>query len=374
MEDKQIQVDGYSFKSLGVKFRTKNKRIVLYGGKLASISGQPINKFAVVTAPLGSLLHSCLKCDVTRHVVAGACARVASQVIVHPIDTIKTRQYVQFPNEQLRQWRIVVGKQCSQLGPFKLPRAISPFLKGDAWLGLWGAVLGTLPVGLVYYSVYENVCQRWEGAGIGASGIHLIAAAAGGLFSDIFRVPADTIRHRVQAYMHPNVFHAAQEIIQKDGIKGFYRGFTPTLMRDIPELALTFGTYEMLRNYCMKKEKGKKLQTWQHLLLGGISGAVAGIVTNPMDVMKCSIQTASVKMPLHVMAPELIRKQGLGLFVVGLGPRVAQLALQNACMFVMFEYLKSVIKPVTLREPDDRSFTWKITGKRRTHIWKRQFS
>eukprot|EP01026_Neomeris_dumetosa_P082077 TRINITY_DN9328_c0_g1_i7.p2 TRINITY_DN9328_c0_g1~~TRINITY_DN9328_c0_g1_i7.p2 ORF type:complete len:126 (+),score=11.08 TRINITY_DN9328_c0_g1_i7:243-620(+) len=123
----------------------------------------------------------------------------------------------------------------------------------------------------------------------------------------------------------------------------------------------------------MKKE-GKKLPTWQHLILGGLSGAIAGMVTNPLDVMKCSIQTSSQRMPLHVMVPQLVQKQGMGFFVAGMGPRVAQLALQNACMFVMFEYLKSLLKPVQLREPDDRNLSWKLTGKRRTHIWKRQFA
>jgi len=34
------------------------------------------------------------------------------------------------------------------------------------------------------------------------------------------------------------VFEACQVIIQTEGIAGLYRGFWPTLMRDIPEIAI----------------------------------------------------------------------------------------------------------------------------------------
>jgi len=34
----------------------------------------------------------------------------------------------------------------------------------------------------------------------------------------------------------------------------------------------------------------EKLQTWQHLVLGGVSGAVAASATMPLDVAKTSLQ------------------------------------------------------------------------------------
>eukprot|EP01025_Chloroclados_australasicus_P030104 TRINITY_DN3016_c0_g1_i4.p1 TRINITY_DN3016_c0_g1~~TRINITY_DN3016_c0_g1_i4.p1 ORF type:complete len:374 (-),score=9.00 TRINITY_DN3016_c0_g1_i4:388-1509(-) len=368
---------GFCFQPVGqlVKKQKNFKSGRLRGSKIAHCLRSKDNRFALVSIPLENLFYQCvryLNCDMVRHVLAGACARTASQVVIHPLDTIKTRQQVQFPNAKLQQWRQLLS-QSKQIGRFQIPKAVQPLLKGDIWIGLWGAVLGTLPVGIVYYSVYENVCSQWKKTHFGAGATHLVAAATGGVFSDIFRVPADIIRHRVQAYMYPTVFHAAQDIAQKDGIRGFYRGFGLTLLRDIPELAITFGTYEMLRNYFMDRNEGARLQTWQHLMLGGLSGAIAGMLTNPLDVIKCGMQTAPKSLNMRRMISQMVKNDSGRALMAGMGPRVAQLALQNACLFVMFEYLKSLLKPIHVREPDDRNLRWKLTFKRRTHIWKRQF-
>lgn len=58
------------------------------------------------------------------------------------------------------------------------------------------------------------------------------------------RVPTDTLRHRVQAYLHPNVGAAARTIAAKEGPRGLFRGFGPTIMRDVPEIALQFVVYD----------------------------------------------------------------------------------------------------------------------------------
>lgn len=73
---------------------------------------------------------------------------------------------------------------------------------------------------------------------------HFISASCGAVTSCIVRVPTDTIRHRVQAYMHPNVFSSASAIVKQQGIRGLYSGFLPTLLRDVPEIAVQFSLYE----------------------------------------------------------------------------------------------------------------------------------
>lgn len=86
--------------------------------------------------------------------------------------------------------------------------------------------------------------------------IHLSAAAAGAVASSIVRVPSDTLRHKVQAYVSPNVIKAAKDIVQSPrGIKGLYAGYWPTLIRDVPEIALQFYLYEKMRLYMSSKRR-----------------------------------------------------------------------------------------------------------------------
>lgn len=47
---------------------------------------------------------------------------------------------------------------------------------------------------------------------------HLLSASFGAIVSSFVRVPTDTIRHRVQAYVHPNVFVSVTTIIKQEGI------------------------------------------------------------------------------------------------------------------------------------------------------------
>ena len=117
---------------------------------------------------------------------------------------------------------------------------------------------------------------------------HMSAAAAGAVASAFVRVPTDTVRHRVQGYLHRNVFCAVPELARRKGLRGFYAGLQPTLLRDVPEIAIQFATYEALRSLLQRGER--KLATWQHLLLGGVSGAMAACATMPIDVMKTHMQ------------------------------------------------------------------------------------
>lgn len=118
---------------------------------------------------------------------------------------------------------------------------------------------------------------------------HIVSAAAGAVASACVRVPTDTVRHRTQAFLHPNAFAAVPQLLKAKGPSGFYAGFKPTLMRDVPEIALQFASYEFLRSI-LQRRSGEKLATWQHLLLGGLSGALAACATMPLDVLKTQMQ------------------------------------------------------------------------------------
>lgn len=230
-------------------------------------------------------------------------------------------------------------------------RNYAPFGVRDLYRGLSGAFVGTVPVALVYFAVYERAplllslpfqClsllsfkpfsravqahalhrralsarakapqfpgllhdvapapKQWlvhtgvkpmmAQQPVPDAVAHIASAAAGAVASAVVRVPTDTIRHRTQAFLHPNTFAAVPQLMKAKGLGGFYAGFRPTLMRDVPEIAIQFATYECLRAI-LQRRAGNKLATWQHLILGGASGAVAASITMPVDVLKTQLQ------------------------------------------------------------------------------------
>ena len=63
-----------------------------------------------------------------------------------------------------------------------------------------------------------------------------------------------------------------------------------------------------------KRRQKSKLRTWEHLVLGGFSGACAATVTTPLDVAKTKLQ-CGVRAPLHEILRQTLEKRGpAGLF------------------------------------------------------------
>lgn len=76
----------------------------------------------------------------------------------------------------------------------------------DVYRGLTGAMLGTIPTAILYFTTYEWCKARLEARKAPSAVTHLASASAGAVMSAFIRVPTDTIKHRVQAYMETNVF------------------------------------------------------------------------------------------------------------------------------------------------------------------------
>ena len=59
---------------------------------------------------------------------------------------------------------------------------------------------------MLYFATYEWCKDKLEAKGLPSAVTHLASASAGAVMSAFVRVPTDTIKHRVQAYMEADVF------------------------------------------------------------------------------------------------------------------------------------------------------------------------
>ena len=69
-----------------------------------------------------------------------------------------------------------------------------------------------------------------------------------------------------------------------------------------------------LRKMVEQRQDTQRLRTWQHLLLGGISGAVAASVTMPLDYIKTATQCGSPMGAKELVRLTLREKGVRGLF------------------------------------------------------------
>ena len=86
-----------------------------------------------------------------------------------------------------------------------------------------------------------------------------------------------------------------------------------TAQLDFPDPG-TLGPFCRLRRAVEGRRGRPKLYTWEHLLLGGLSGACAASATMPLDLAKTTIQCGTSQ-PVHRVLQNTVQQHGpAGLF------------------------------------------------------------
>jgi hypothetical protein len=120
----------------------------------------------------------------------------------------------------------------------------------------------------------------------------LTTATAGALATiahDGFMTPFDVIKQRMQiSKTYISMFHCASNVYRNEGIRAFYISFPVTLMMSMPFQILQFTTYEHMRK---KMNPSGEYNPLSHIVAGGVAGAIASSLTNPLDVAKTLLQT-----------------------------------------------------------------------------------
>lgn len=164
----------------------------------------------------------------------------------------------------------------------------------------------------------------------------MIAASLGEVVSCTVRVPYEIVKIRSQTSVASKISNVviAKEIFAKEGIAGLYRGFSCTVIRDLPFSAIQYPIWESLKLRHLKKHKKAATPT-QSALYGSVAGAIAAFVTTPLDVAKSRIMLASSSdslasgSVLGALKAVKAEKGVAGLFA-GVVPRVVWISLGAA--------------------------------------------
>lgn len=165
--------------------------------------------------------------------------------------------------------------------------------------------------------------------------------------------PLELARTRLQAGyggVDATVWSVLKHVKQQQGIRAWWRGLGPTLLRDAPFSAIYWSAYETLKDpqrSILPKRLFQGGSGFAVYLGAGIgAGGLAALCTVPPDVIKTRRQSligsADTAGPM-VMARRILEDEGVRGLFRGAGPRVAKVAPACAIMMGSYEVFREVL-------------------------------
>lgn len=136
-------------------------------------------------------------------------------------------------------------------------------------------------------------------------------------------------------------------VFKRDGLRGFFRGLTPTLFREVPGNFFFFGGYEFTRQLLAPADADRKADKIC-LLRTGVAGGVAGVglwtVGFPFDAAKSKIQIAQTSLgqtpSMTAVLRDMVRQGGFFSLYHGMLPTVIRAFPSSAALFIAVEHTK----------------------------------
>ncbi|KAG2450253.1 hypothetical protein HYH02_004765 [Chlamydomonas schloesseri] len=291
-------------------------------------------------------------------VFAGALARAASQSTIHPLDTLKVR----LQTSRARAASAVPPPPgLSKIGQLVPPpaaagggavgalarfdgRAMLATL-GSLYKGVVGAASGAgIAIG-AYFAVYGVACNTLSRyTNLPPTSVAFVGGGLAALGSSFVKVPLAVCIRSVQAGVYPNVFAAARSITSAAGPRGLFTGYLPTVLEDVPDMAIKFAAYESMRQVHRAMNGGRNASVQEDFAMGAIAGALAAAATTPLDVIKTNMMCNAAGRPSMGSAAALVLQQGgPKAFFRGVGARALSNGVNSAVFFVFFEAIRGAI-------------------------------
>lgn len=188
---------------------------------------------------------------------------------------------------------------------------------------------------------------------------HMMAASCGEIAACLVRVPADVIKQRTQAGFKgvglrasswSNFLYLVQNRSGEGLIRGLYRGWNTTIMREIPFTIIQFPLYERLKKEWSLYEKSN-ISLAKGAVCGSIAGGIAAASTTPLDVLKTRIMLHESRVPVFTLAKTILREEGYAAFFKGIGPRTCWIGAGGAIFLGCYELVSSTLEPYLSTPP-----------------------
>lgn len=307
------------------------------------------------------------------YAIAGATSGISSSLYTCPLDVVKTKIQSQIHPSSLATLQYANHVSTLLERGFLSRNYSIPLYRGTIstlrriWIeeglkgwyrGLGPTLLGYLPTWSIYFTSYNHfkiifssyLSSPYLPLDSSSPIIHIFSAVAAGSMSAIATNPLWVIRTRLMVqsknhtpFYYSNAFEAFVSIFRTEGLKGLYKGLTPSLL-GTTHVAIQFPLYEFLKRYLSRHDG---MDTRAVLISSVISKTMASIISYPHELIRTRLQnqsepsnqsTARYRGLLHAIV-RIYKEESISGFYRGLPTNLAKVVPASAVTFFTFEVM-----------------------------------
>ena len=271
------------------------------------------------------------------HFICGSFAGMLTSCLVQPLDVVKTNVLTLNHPMSISNSIRFVYKQYGMIGFWR-------GLKPAGYKALCGS-------GLTFYLI-ESLKSAFPP---NESRINQVVRDS--LMAVVYRTitcvalsPLSVIKVRMeapQANAYKSVYDGMIHIYTEEGVRGYYRGLGPALLRDLPFSAMAFSLYNQYKRF-LTEMFGEG--PYVSMASGGLAGFTATLITQPFDIIKTRNQFSHIageqghnyKNTAHAFRT-IYQQEGLKGFATGLNIRIVERTIAFSCVWFTYETCKKYV-------------------------------
>lgn len=298
--------------------------------------------------------------------IAGGTAGAMEALCCQPLDTIKVRMQLSksgtAPGTKPRGFVATGVMIVRRETPLALYKGLGAVLSG---------IVPKMAVRFASFETYKGWLADKETGNTSIGNIFISGLGAGTTEAVVVVTPMEVVKIRLQAQMHSladpmevpryrNAGHAVYTIIREEGFSALYRGVSLTALRQATNQGANFTAYQELKKFAQRMQPDlPELPSYQHMIIGLISGAMGPFSNAPIDTIKTRLQKATAQpgttafQRIAAIASDMWRQEGVKSFYKGITPRVLRVAPGQAIVFAVYERVRKVIETMQGSSEED---------------------